>query len=108
MADTLSPIMATWCVSLTFSYEEDDKCSDECDDKSNETFGQVGQRGGPEEVLEFSKRTAEQVKAILDQGQVRQLCGSFIPDICHFFTRATFLENKIYIEITCKLRQNTQ
>ena len=40
------------------------------DYKYNETFGQVGQRGGPEEVLEFSKRTAEQVKAILDHGQV--------------------------------------
>ena len=47
------------------------------DYKYNETFGQVGQRGGPEEVLEFSKRTAERVKAILDQGQVRQLCGSY-------------------------------
>ena len=33
-------------------------------------FGQLGPRGGPEEVLEFSKRTAERVKAILDQGQV--------------------------------------
>ena len=31
---------------------------------------QVGSRGGQEEVLEFSKRTAAQVKAILDQGQV--------------------------------------
>ena len=31
-----------------------------------------------------------------------------IPDICHFFTRAKFLENKICTEKTCKLRQNTQ
>ena len=31
-----------------------------------------------------------------------------IPDICHFFTRAKFLENKIYTEKTRKLRQNTQ
>ena len=31
-----------------------------------------------------------------------------IPDICHFFARAKFLENKIYTEKTCKLRQNTQ
>ena len=33
-------------------------------------FEQVGSRGGPEEVLEFSKRTAAQVKGILAQGQV--------------------------------------
>merc|ERR1711873_146218 len=31
-----------------------------------------------------------------------------IPDICHFFTRAKFLEEKIYTEKTRKLRQNTQ
>ena len=31
-----------------------------------------------------------------------------IPDICHFFTRAKFLENKIYTEKSRKLRQNTQ
>ena len=31
-----------------------------------------------------------------------------IPDICHFFTWAKFLENKIYIEKTRNLRQNTQ
>ena len=31
-----------------------------------------------------------------------------IPDICHFFTRAKFLENKIYTKKTRKLRQNTQ
>ena len=31
---------------------------------------QVGSRGGQEEVLEFSKRTAAQVKAILAQGHV--------------------------------------
>ena len=31
-----------------------------------------------------------------------------IPDICHFFTQAKFLENKIYTEKTRKLRQNTQ
>ena len=31
---------------------------------------QVGSRGGQEEVLEFSKRTAAQVKDILAQGQV--------------------------------------
>ena len=31
-----------------------------------------------------------------------------IPDICHFFTRAKFLENKIFTEKTRKLRQNTQ
>ena len=31
---------------------------------------QVGSRGGQEEVLEFSKRTAAQVKTILAQGQV--------------------------------------
>ena len=31
-----------------------------------------------------------------------------IPDICHFFTWAKFLENKIYTEKTRKLRQNTQ
>ena len=30
-----------------------------------------------------------------------------IPDICHFFTRTKFLENKIYTEKTRKLRQNT-
>ena len=32
----------------------------------------------------------------------------YMPDICHFFTRAKFLENKIYTEKTSKLRQNTQ
>ena len=32
----------------------------------------------------------------------------FIPDICHFFTRAKFLENRIYTEKMRKLRQNTQ
>ena len=31
-----------------------------------------------------------------------------IPHICHFFTRAKFLENKIYTEKARKLRQNTQ
>ena len=31
-----------------------------------------------------------------------------IPHICHFFTRAKFLENKIYTEKTRKLRQITQ
>ena len=31
-----------------------------------------------------------------------------IPDICHFFTQAKFLEKKIYTEKTRKLRQNTQ
>ena len=31
-----------------------------------------------------------------------------IPHICHFFTQAKFLENKIYTEKTRKLRQNTQ
>ena len=31
-----------------------------------------------------------------------------IPYICLFFTRAKFLENKIYTEKTRKLRQNTQ
>ena len=31
-----------------------------------------------------------------------------IPYICHFFTRAKFLENKIYTEKTRKLQQNTQ
>ena len=31
-----------------------------------------------------------------------------IPDICHFFTQAKFLESKIYTEKTRKLRQNTQ
>ena len=31
-----------------------------------------------------------------------------IPHICHFFTPAKFLENKIYTEKTRKLRQNTQ
>ena len=31
-----------------------------------------------------------------------------IPHICHFFTRAKFLENKIYTEKTRNLRQNTQ
>ena len=31
-----------------------------------------------------------------------------IPHICHFFTRAKFLENKIYTKKTHKLRQNTQ
>ena len=36
----------------------------------NSLLQQVGSRGGQEEVLEFSKRTAAQVKAILDQGQV--------------------------------------
>ena len=34
--------------------------------------------------------------------------GTNIPHICHFFKRAKFLENKIYTEKTCKLRQNTQ
>ena len=32
----------------------------------------MGSRGGQKEGLEFSKRTAAQVKAILDQGQVFQ------------------------------------
>ena len=36
----------------------------------NSLLQQVGSRGGQEEVLEFSKRTAAQVKAILAQGQV--------------------------------------
>ena len=36
----------------------------------NSLLQQVGSRGGPEEVLEFSRRTAAQVKAILAQGQV--------------------------------------
>ena len=31
-----------------------------------------------------------------------------VPHICHFFTRAKVLENKIYTEKTRKLRQNTQ
>ena len=31
-----------------------------------------------------------------------------IPHICHFFTQAKFLENKIYTEKTRKLRQSTQ
>ena len=31
-----------------------------------------------------------------------------IPDICHFFTLAKFLKNKIYTKKTRKLRQNTQ
>ena len=31
-----------------------------------------------------------------------------IPDICHFFTLAKFLEDKIYTEKLRKLRQNTQ
>ena len=31
-----------------------------------------------------------------------------IPYICHFFTRAKYLENKIYTEKTRKLRQNTE
>ena len=31
-----------------------------------------------------------------------------IPDICHFFTLAIFLENKIYTEKTRILQQNTQ
>ena len=31
-----------------------------------------------------------------------------IPHICHFFTQAKFLENKIYTKKTRKLRQNTQ
>merc|ERR1719151_556045 len=35
----------------------------------------VGSRGGQEEVLEFSKRTAAQVKAILAQGQVAVTLG---------------------------------
>ena len=30
------------------------------------------------------------------------------PHICHFFTQAKFLEDKIYTEKTRKLRQNTQ
>ena len=34
--------------------------------------------------------------------------GVIIPDICHFFTLAKFLEKKIYTEKTRKLRQNTQ
>ena len=34
--------------------------------------------------------------------------GDGIPYFCHFFTRAKFLENKIYTEKTRKLRQNTQ
>ena len=34
--------------------------------------------------------------------------ATFIPYICHFFTQAKFLENKIYTEKTRKLRQNTQ
>ena len=31
-----------------------------------------------------------------------------IPDICHFFTQAKYLENEIYTEKAHKLRQNTQ
>ena len=50
--------------------EYSDEYYDECNDECYWAFGQAGPRGGPEEVLEFSKRTAEQVKAILDQGQV--------------------------------------
>lgn len=47
-----------------------DEYYDECNDECYWAFEQVGPRGGPEEVLEFSKITAERVKAILDQGQV--------------------------------------
>ena len=36
------------------------------------------------------------------------LRGECIPHICHFFTLAKVLENKIYTEKTRKLRQNTQ
>ena len=38
----------------------------------------------------------------------KKIQGVYIPDICHFFTQAKFLENKIYTEKTRKLRQNTQ
>ena len=38
--------------------------------EGNRVLEQVGSRGGQEEVLEFSKRTAAQVKDILAQGQV--------------------------------------
>ena len=41
-------------------------------------------------------------------GLCTNVIGPCIPDICHFFTRAKFLENKIYTEKTRKLRQNTQ
>ena len=55
--DALSRTTATW--------------SEQCVDFGyNCVLEQVGSRGGQEEVLEFSKRTAAQVKAILDQGQV--------------------------------------
>ena len=45
-----------------------------------------------------------------DQHQPGEAKGEhiLIPDICHFFTRAKFLENKIYTRKTRKLRQNTQ
>ena len=42
---------------------------------------QVGSRGGQEEVLEFSKRTAAQVKAILAQGQVFSRIVSLMLDV---------------------------
>ena len=42
---------------------------------------QVGSRGGQEEVLEFSKRTAAQVKAILAQGQVFSRTVSLMLDV---------------------------
>ena len=38
----------------------------------------------------------------------RPTSNQTIPHICHFFTRAKFLENKIYTEKPRKLQQNTQ
>ena len=43
-----------------------------------------------------------------DKGSLRLTLVKNIPHICHFFTQAKFLENKIYTEKTRKLRQNTQ
>ena len=46
--------------------------------------------------------------AILISRYCSYIESEVIPDICHFFTRAKFLENKIYTEKTRKLRQKTQ
>ena len=45
---------------------------------------------------------------VVFQGCVCSCLDEIIPHICHFFTRAKFLENKIYTKKTRKLRQNTQ
>ena len=54
------------------------------------------------------RELCHRLKLTLADQDVLNLVGGSIPDICHFFTRAKFLENKIYTEKTRKLRQNTK